>query len=281
MQLQSPQQDENPSQAAFRAVHAAMQGRMGPPYNSTKSSGRDTATQSKQDKDNTPQQEPRHDSTGRVPAARRESAQPLPNSSASTEKQHVRKPAAGVTEGASEPQVAKSGRSNKGPANRQAASLTKKPAQQTLSSGRKPESTASPHANNGATKQSSGKARRASAVIEQAREGSSAEQRPRPIEEHGERPKRDRQQRGNASEQPAGGRVARESRAQPKQLLTELVKQAAVFNAGPVRRQPPVTQATSGPASRPVAPSKGAKLAAPPGLETAMPAAAASRKAAA
>ena len=68
---------------------------------------------------------------------------------------------------------------------------------------------------------------RATAVSEKLGEGSSAEQRTQPPKEHAERPNGVRQRPSKASEQAAGSTGARESRAQPKQLLTELVKQAA------------------------------------------------------
>ena len=283
MQPQSPQQDESPSQAAVRAVHAASKDEVRAPSKSsrTKATGREPARHQQQDNGKTLRQEPRCDSSSKAPAARKESAPPLPNSSASTEKRRGKKSAAGVAVAALIPEDAKSGRNNRGVANREAVSLAKKSAQQPLSSGGKADSRAAPRADDRAVKQSSRRAGRASAFREQTREVSSAEQHSRPSEEHGECPERNRQPPGIASEQAAGGRGARESKVQPKQLLTELVKQAAVFNASHAIRQVPSAQATAKAASRPAAPSKGGKLVVPPGLETVMPAAAALRKAAA
>ena len=273
-----PQPRNTPLKEAAQAIHAAAKDRMAVPlYSSTTSlSGRETAKLQKGCKSNGPQR----GSNDNAPAAREEAAERLPDSSVSTERRRARRPPAGVTKGEPEPQLTKPGRSNKDIASRQKVSDAREPTQQTSGSSRaKAQSRASSHADDSAQRQSSGRNRRAPAVTEKARQGSSAEQRSHPAEERAERPSGVRQRPDKASERPAGTTGIRESRAQPKQLLTELVKQATEFNASPVKKQPPAAQSTSRATSRTAAPKKTAKLAAPPGLEAVVPAV--SRKAAA
>ncbi len=280
-----PQQQNTPLKVAARAVHAAAKDRMAVPLNSstTSLSGRETAKQQRGVKGSTAQHEAWHRSNDSATAARIEATQPLLESSASTERRRARRPTAEATKLESDPQRTRSGRSNKDAASRQVVSDAREPAQQPSRSSRaRAQGRASPNADESAQRQSSGRTRRATAVSEKLGEGSSAEQRTQPPKEHAERPNGVRQRPSKASEQAAGSTGARESRAQPKQLLTELVKQAAEFNASPVNKQSPALQPTSRAASRTAgAPRRAAKLAAPPGLEAIVPAAAASRRAAA
>ena len=276
MQLQpQPQQQDTPSKVAVRAIHAAARDRTAMPSNSSRTSlpEREAAKQQNRGKSSAPQHEPQRRSKDSASAARDETAEPLPNSSANTERRRARRPAAGMIKDESEPRHTRSGRSNKDDARRRVESGAKEPLRQPPRSSRaKAQGRAASLADESANKQSSGRARRAPAVRENAREGSSAQQRSRPTEDCAERLNGGRQHPSKASEQSAGGTGARESRAQPKQLLTELVKQAAEFNANPVKKQSPATQPTSRAASRSaVAPRRDAKLAAPPGLEAVVP----------
>ena len=200
------------------------------------------------------------------------------SSSTSTER---RKPAADPIVRESEPQPGSSEHSGKGVAGKQEVSLRRKAAHHTLNTNSaKKESRAASHADGSAKKQSSGRTRRVSAVSDKAREGLSAEQRSQAGEDRTQGLNTGRPRPSNATEQQSSGsRATKESRAQPKQLLTELVKQASIFNASPLKRQSAPAEPMPRAASRPAADSKGAKLEAPPGLEIVTPASTALRKA--
>lgn len=266
----------------MRAVHAAAKERSRATLSISKTSlsVRETAQQPKRGKSSAPEREPRRCNKGCASAVREQVSEPLPNSSASTERQ--RPPAANLVVGESETQFGRSGSKSTAVASKQAVKLGRKAAQHSLDTTKtRTEGRAPSPADESAQKQFIGRTRRVIAVSEKAREGSSAEQRSQPGEDRAQRLDTGKQRPSNAAEQPAGSRAPKESRAQPKQLLTELVKQAALFNASPVKSQSAAAASTPRAATRPAAGPSGAKLAAPPGLEAARPASTAFRKAAA
>jgi len=309
----STQQGATPAQAAVHALRAVTKEQRGVPLNRsmTRASGRDTAKQPRQDKSSLPLTHPQQQEHINSAAGAERITEVRLTSSASNERQR-NKPAASDNTGnalcLSDPS---SKLSNRTPANGGAMRSPPQPTKR-LSSGRKQSSGRNRQPGDGASQASKdapaqprsqpadARPRGAKSPSQNASEQlTAAEQRAQETavqQRHGRNKGAD-QRSGSASEQQAAGRIAKESRAQPnsseqrapsntatarmpKQLLTELVKEAAVYNASSEKVKPQPKQAAPKAASRSATAgnrNRGTKLSAPPGLEGVVPADAARR----
>ena len=314
----TPQQGAIPAQAAVHAVRAVTKEQRGVPLNSsmTRASARGTAKQPRQGTSKSPLPHPQQREHIDSAAGTERIAELRLTSSASNGRQRNRPAAADRTGSAPDFTDASSKLSNRTPANGGAVRSPTQPVQR-LTSGRKQSS--------GRNRQPAAGASQASEDAPAQLRSQPADERPRgaesrsqnaseqlraterraqeaPAQQRHERNRDANERSGSASQQQAAGRTAKESRAQPnsseqrqprntakqrmpKQLLTELVKEAAVYNASSEKVKPRPVQSTPKAPSRSATSrsatagnrDRGTKLSAPPGLEGVFPAGAARR----
>lgn len=310
-----PQEDATPAQAAVHALRAVTKARREVPLNRsmTRASGRDTAKLPRQDKSKLPLPHPQQQKHSSSAAGIERIAEVRLTSSASNGRQRNKPAASDNTGSALCLSDASSKLSNRTPANGGAMRSPPQPTKR-LSNRRKQSSERKRQPGDGASQASKdapaqprsqpadARPRGAKLRSQNASEQlTAAEQRAQetPAQQRHGRNRGANQRSGSAFEQQAAPRIAESagSTAQPKsseqrttsnaakarmprQLLTELVKEAAVYNASsekvkprPVHSNPKATSRSATAGHR----DRGTKLSAPPGLEGVIPTGAARR----